>query len=203
MRLFSHFAVQTLSNTYLIGPDEPGDAALVDPAVFDGTLLDLIESRRYYVRSVLLTHCDKPHLAGLQTLLRIYDECIVYAASHHVLGRTTRLVVHGERLDICRESVEAIALPGHSRESMAYAVGGFVFTGIAHSAGEYGQVPNPYAKAILLANIQERILSLPDETIVMPFRGPPSTVAVEKRTFPMEDPLRLAGLRETDPEFWP
>ena len=193
MRLYSHFSFDTLSNSYLVGPENGGDAILFDPASFDVDLLELVEGMGYYIRSVLLTHVADEHLAGLKTLRRIYD-CSVYAAHASVLGMPAHSVTHDEELDICCEPVRVITLPGHGSDSVAYYAGGFLFTGLAMSAAEYGRVPNPYAKAILLANIRDRLLTLADETVVLPFTGPPSTIGVEKRTFPKTDPTRFEEL---------
>ena len=191
MRLYSHFSFDTLSNSYLIGPRGGGAAALFDPVSFDVELLDLIESQGYYIRSVLLTHCDEEHVGGLRTLRRVYD-CTVYAAHPTVMGMSAVTLSHGQVLDVLPEPVRVIALPGHGSDSLAYAAGGFLFCGSAMSAGECGPAANPYAKALLLANIQNELLSLPDETVVLPFIGPPSTIGLEKRTFPMTDPTRIA-----------
>lgn len=191
MRLFSHFSFDTLSNTYVVGPDGGGDALLVDPASFDVPLLEIVEGHGYYVRHVLLTHYDESHLAGLRTLRRIYD-CSVYAAHATVLGELAITVSHGDRFSLCCGPIEVITLPGHSSDSVAYFTNGLLFTGTAMSAAEYGSVGNPYAKAILLANIRERVLTLPDETVVFPFYGPPSTVLVEKDTFPTQYSIRSA-----------
>lgn len=190
MRLYTRFSYETLSNTYLIGPDDGGDAVLFDPATFDVSLLELVESLNYYVRSVVLTHIDESHLGGLRTIRRVYD-CTVYAAHAEVLGEHAVTVADGDELTICTEPVRAIAIPGRGSDSIAYWAGGFLFTGTSMSAGEYGAVPNPYAKALLLANIRDRILTLPDDTVILPFSGPPSTVGLEKQTFPLEDPKRL------------
>lgn len=193
MRLYSLFSVETLSNTYLIGPDDGGDAILFDPASFDVSMLELVEGFGYYVRSVLLTHVDESHLAGLRTLRRIYD-CTVYAAHANVLDAPVVSVSDGDHLELCNDPVRVITLPGHGSDSVAYYTGGFLFTGNAMSAGEYGPVLNPYAKALLFANIRDRILTLPDATVLLPFTGPPSTVELEKQTFPMQDPTKLARL---------
>ncbi|MFP4114501.1 MAG: MBL fold metallo-hydrolase [Spirochaetota bacterium] len=193
MRLYTRFSFETLSNTYLIGPDEGGDAVLFDPSSFDVPLLDLIEAQGYYVRSVVLTHIDESHPSGLRTLRRIYD-CTVYGSHADVLGSPAVNVADGDVLEICNEPVRAIAMPGHGSDSIAYYVDGFVFTGAAMSAGEHGPVPSPYAKELLLKNIRDRICTLPSETVILPFVGPPSTVAVEKRTFSSEPPPPIAGL---------
>ncbi len=193
MNLYSHYSFDTLSNSYLLGPRAGGDAILFDPATFDVPLLDLVEKQHYYVRHVVLTHCDDARLDGLRTLRRIYD-CTVYAAHATVLGSPAIAVSHGEVLDLCCSPIEVIAMPGMGSDSVAYHMAGFVFTGTAMSAAEYGSVPNPYAKALLLAGIRDRILTLPEETVILPCHGPPSTVAVERRTFPMEASTHDAGL---------
>ncbi len=192
MRLHSHFSIQTLTNTYLVGPEDGGDAILIDPGSFDGPLLDLVESSGYYVRTVLLTHGNESQLAGLKTIRRIYD-CEVFGAYESILGFSTRRVADGEILDVCSDSIRAIAMPGHGSGSLAYYGSGFLFCGMALSAGEYGWVENSYARAILQADVQDRLLILPDETVVLPGFGPPSTIALEKITLPKEDPTQLAG----------
>jgi glyoxylase-like metal-dependent hydrolase (beta-lactamase superfamily II) len=187
VKLFSHYAYRTLANTYLIGPDEPGDAIIVDPSVFDVEMLELVESNGYYIRSVLLTHCDESHLHGLRTIRRVYD-CEVYAARSSVLGESVHPVSNEDVLDICCAPIRVIGLPGHGRDSIAYLVADFLFTGSALSAAEPGEVGNSYARAALIENIKERVLTLPDHTVVLPFFGPPSTVSVEKQTLPTEPP---------------
>ncbi|MEE8441249.1 MAG: MBL fold metallo-hydrolase [Spirochaetia bacterium] len=193
MRVYSHFAVSTLSNTYLVGLPS-GAAILIDPAVFDGGLLEMIEHHSYTVSCILLTHSDEKHLAGLRTVMRVYSNVQVYAAMPEVLDLTAIPVTSGETLGICGGSVDVVGLPGYGRDCVAFLIGGFLFCGPALSAGELGAVSNPYAKAILLANIAESIVTLPDETVILPFYGPPTTVAVERRMLPTEDPRKLAGL---------
>ncbi len=185
MRLFSSYSYKTLSNSYLLGPDSPGDAVLIDPSVFDTDMLDLVESHGYYVKSVLLTHCDESHLDGLRTLQRVYD-CSVYAARSTILHAPANPVSNGEQLDICCSPIKVIGLPGHGRDSVSFLVEGFLFSGVAMSAAESGPVANSYARAVLLQNIAERILTLPPHVVILPFYGPPSTVGVELRTFPVD-----------------
>lgn len=193
MRVYSHYAVDTLSNTYMVGLPG-GKAFLVDPSVFDVELLELIEHHHYNVGCVLLTHNEEAHLAGLRALMRVYTGIQVYTTVPRVLSMAASLVAAGDRVDLCGAKATVIGLPGHGRDRVAYYVGGFLFCGPAFSAGEVGRVPNPYAKAMLLADIAGSLFTLPEETVILPFYGPPTTIGVEKRSFPMEDPLALAGL---------
>lgn len=191
MRVYSHFAVDSLANSYIVGERECGDAIVIDPAVFEETMLEFVEENGYFVRTILLTHCDETHLAGLVSILRIYEGASIYARVESVLGIPASEVVDGSTISTCGTNVEVIALPGHGRDSVAYRLGGFLFTGCALSAGETGAVPNPYAKANLLDDIQQRIFSLPDQTVVFPFYGPPTTVGVERSSLPMQSPPEL------------
>jgi hydroxyacylglutathione hydrolase len=193
VRVYSHFALNTLSNTYLVGLPSHR-AILIDPSVFDGQLLELIEHHGYTVTCVLLTHSDEEHLSGLRSIMRVYSNVRICAAMPQISTFTAIPVSHGEVLDVCDSKVQVIGLPGHGRDRLAYLMGGFLFCGPALSAGELGTVPNPYAKANLLKNVTDSILALPDETVILPFYGPPTTVGVERRTLPTEDPIELAGL---------
>lgn len=193
MRVYSHFAVNTLSNTYLVGLPS-GRAILIDPAVFDGGMLELMEHHSYRVTCILLTHSNEDHLAGLRTIMRVYADVRICAAMPNIMNLTAIPVTAGETLDICESSVKVIGMPGYGRDCLAFLIGGFLFSGPALSAGELGAVSNSYAKAILLANVAESIFTLPDETVILPFYGPPTTVAVERRTLPTEDPQEPAEL---------
>ncbi len=193
MRVYSHFALNTLSNTYLVGLPS-GRAILIDPAAFDGGLLELIEHHSYRVTCILLTHSNEEHLAGLRTIMRVYTNVRICAAMPSVMDLTAIPVTAGETLDICDSSVKVIGMPGYGRDCVAFLIGGFLFSGPALSAGEPGAVPNSYAKSILLANIAESIFTLPEETVILPFYGPPTTVAVEGRTLPTEDPQKPGGV---------
>ena len=193
MRVYSYFAVTSLSNTYLVGLPSRR-ASLIDPSTFDGELLELIEHHGYTVTCVLLTHSDDEHLAGLRSILRVYSSIRICAAMPQIMEFTATPVKAGETLDVCESQVEVIGLPGHGSDRLAFLIGGFLFCGPALSAGELGAVSNPYAKAILRSNVAESIFSLPDETVILPFYGPPTTVAVERQTLPPEHPIELSEL---------
>ena len=181
VRVYSHYCYNTLSNCYLVGPDGPGDAILVDPSCFDTALLSLAERHGYTIRHVFFTHCDDSHIDGVRVLRKIYD-CTVYAAMPTVLDVPAHRVDHADRIALEVGAVDVIGLPGYGRDAMAYLLNGFLFSGIALTAGEPGSVPNASALAVLVTHIEDRVMSLPDWTVILPFWGPPSTVALERTT---------------------
>jgi hydroxyacylglutathione hydrolase len=183
MKVFFHFAVNCFSNTYLIGPEGPGDAILVDPGILDSALLRLIEDHRYYVRSILVTHAHESHVHGIKTLLKIY-EAEIYASTHRVLECPCTIVADGQTLEISGFRVQTIGVPGHSSDSIAYRIGDMLFTGDTLAAGTIGPTPNGYARALLIQNIKEKLLTLPESLTVLPGHGPPSSIAVERLSNP-------------------
>jgi len=179
MKLIHHFSSLAFSNTYLIGPDEGGEAVLVDPGVMDIPLLKLIESNRLYPRHVLLTHLHKSHTDGLRTLEKIYDFTVYCSGNLKNRHSPCRPVTDGEELQLGEFSVRVIAVPGHSADSVAYLVGGHLFSGDILAAGRLGSTTTYQAKLMLIKGIEEKILPLPGETLLFPGHGPPSLLKAE------------------------
>ncbi len=183
MKLFSHFAVIGFSNSYLLGPDEGGDAVIIDPGVMDLELLKLIEGNHFYVKSILVTTPHEAHVQGLKTLLKIYDATI-YSGANTVLDYPCTQIHDDETMELGGFHVTAYNISGHSQDSFVYKVEDALFSGDALGAGRLGDSPNAYAKAILKSTILEKIAPLSDNLLVFPGHGPPSTLEAERKFNP-------------------
>lgn len=181
MRVLCHFAVVGLSNTYLIGPSEGGDAILIDPSRFDSHLLNMIEENGYYIRSILVTHDHENHVRGTATALKIYDAKI-YGGTDSILGFPCTRVEEGKPIDLNGFTIEPLEIKGHSADSLVYRIDNYLFTGDILSAGRIGTSGSTWAKANLIKDIGDKILSLPKNTILLPGHGPPSTLEIEHLT---------------------
>jgi hydroxyacylglutathione hydrolase len=179
MKFFSYFSVVDFSNSYLIGPDEGGDAVLIDPSIFDAPLLRLIEDNGLYVRHVLITHAHNAHINGLKTLLKIY-EAKIYGQQPSVLDFPTTPIMEGPPLRLGEFSVDVFETPGHSSDSLCYRVERLLFTGDTITAGGVGKTDSGYARALLLSSVRDKLLALHDETFVFPGHGPPSKIGIER-----------------------
>lgn len=179
MKLFSHFAVIGFSNTYLLGPDTGGDAIIVDPGVMDIEVLNLIEGNKFYVRHILVTTPHEAHVQGLKTILKIYD-ATVYSGTTMVFEFPCTQVRDGDSIDLAGFHVEIYNVSGHTQDSIVYRVEDALFTGDALGAGRLGDSPNAYAREILKSTILEKFFSLPDNLLVFPGHGPPSTLEAER-----------------------
>jgi len=78
---------------------------------------------------------------------------------------------------------EPIPVPGHSPDSFVFHVALFqkLFSGDTLFAnGGLGRTDFPHGDgALLLRSIREQILSLPEDTVVLPGHGPPTTIGRE------------------------
>lgn len=183
MRVLSHFPAIGVSNTYIVGPMEGGDAILVDPGRFDVSLLELIEGAGFNIRTVLVSHDHQNHIQGLRTLLKVYS-ATVYAGNNTINGFPAVPVTGGTCLNATGMDVEIINVEGHSGDSRVYKVGSYLFTGDILSAGRIGSSPSPASRKILIESIRTNLMLLDGEILILPGHGPPTTVEVERRWNP-------------------
>lgn len=179
MTVFFHYSVHGFANVYLVANDATKEALVVDPAAFTLNLLNFIEAKSYAVKAVLVTHNHAHHVDGLRTLLKIYD-AEVYYASASLGDLPCTMVKDGDEFTLCGLPVSACSVPGHTADSMVYRFDRLVFTGDALHAGLVGRTMSQYGKRLLKEHLSRKVLSLPDDTIVLPGHGPPSTIRAEK-----------------------
>jgi len=102
-----------------------------------------------------------------------------------------RLLTGGDTVTVGEASFEVLETPGHSPGGISLYCPegpdgtGVVFTGDALFAGGIGRTDLPgMSEETLLTAIRERLLTLPEETVVYPGHGPASTIGREKESNP-------------------
>jgi len=102
-----------------------------------------------------------------------------------------RLLTGGYTVTVGGTALEVLQTPGHSPGGISLYTPdgpdgrGVVFTGDALFAGSIGRTDLPgMSEATLLEAIRERLLTLPEETIVCPGHGPASTIGREMQSNP-------------------
>jgi glyoxylase-like metal-dependent hydrolase (beta-lactamase superfamily II) len=99
-----------------------------------------------------------------------------------------RLVDDGERIELAGLTFEVREIPGHSPGSVVFLCDHldppFVFGGDVLFAGSVGRTDLGGNAPLLLSGIRSKLFNLPDETIVFPGHGPPTTIGEEKQSNP-------------------
>ncbi len=179
MKLLMYYGYAKKANTYIIGPDEGGNAIMIDPGCFEVPLLNMIENNKLYIESIILTHSHKNHSKGVNTALKVYDSTI-YASYNKIENQKTIMVKENEKINISGYNVHFFEIPGHSNDSLVFKIGNLLFTGDVLSSGHIGSSINSFAHNNMQREIQEKLLVLDGETIVLPGHGPPSTIQAER-----------------------
>ena len=179
MRCFINFSLTGFSNSYLIGPDEGGDAIVIDPGEMNLKLLNLIEDNNFYIKHILITHNHKPHVGGIRTLLKIYDANI-YSASENISGYSSKVITPDSYLNLSGIKIKVMDFAGYTKDSLIYKVGEMLFTGDTLSAGNIGEDENKETIKAIRESITSGIKDMDDCILVFPSHGPPSTIKAEK-----------------------
>ena len=178
MRIIPHFSAEGLSNVYLI-VDDDGNGIIIDPGQVDREILEFIEHFCSRLVAVLITHRHESHTAGLGTLLKIYD-VDVYAYGKSIGSIETIQFSDGETKRIGNIDVKALLVPGHSMDSLVYSIDGAIFTGDTISSGSVAMTDSFVEKELLIKSLEEKVMTLDDNTLIFPGHGAPSKIRIEK-----------------------
>ena len=96
---------------------------------------------------------------------------------------------YGDPFNVAGLAVETFAAPGHTKGSMLLQVTSpevtVVFSGDVIFAGSIGRTDLPGGDpAAMQRSLRDRVLPLPDSTLVLPGHGPATTMARERTTNP-------------------
>ncbi len=181
MKVYQHYSIFGFANSYIVGNEDSGKALVVDPAELTPTMIEKIEQHHFDVSGILITHDHTHHINGLSTIMKIYSPTI-YASDAKLLGFQCRKVRDGDIFEEAGYEIRAIAVPGHSQDSIVYLLAElFLFTGDVLHAGLIGKTNSTFNTNALIARIRQKLFSLPGNTVIFPGHGPPSTIATEKK----------------------
>lgn len=179
MKIYFHLNIDGFSNCYIVANEDTSEAIIIDPGKINESMTDIIESNMLKLSAVFITHNHGSHVHGLNVLRKIYSP-LVYAVDYEVAGSDTNVLTGDGLVRVAGLSVRYLSVPGHTSDSMVYQIGRVVFTGDVISAGRIGSTSSRYSTLILRDNIERKILSLPEATVIMPGHGPPTSVATER-----------------------
>lgn len=154
--------------SYLVADPRSGDAALVDPIRerVDGYLERLTQGK-LRLKYVIETHTHADHLSGSVRLKELTGAAmLMHAASPAPC--VDRGLRDGDVVEIGSVRMEVLATPGHSHDGVCLVLPGRVLTGDTLLIGGCGRTDLPTGDADALFESLQRLLALPDDTLVFP-----------------------------------
>jgi glyoxylase-like metal-dependent hydrolase (beta-lactamase superfamily II) len=190
-------------NCWLLADGRTGDAVMIDPGEEPGMFLAELDTRRWTLRAIWITHGHIDHILGVAAVKRatgapvylhpadrpLYDALAEQGTwfglradppppPDQALAAGQQLVVGGLEFTVRHT-------PGHSPGSVSFVGQGTIFGGDVLFNGSIGRTDLPGGDfATLMRSIQRDFLSLPDSTVVRSGHGPETTIGVERLTNP-------------------
>ena len=174
-----------LVNVYVIWEQTSKNAWVFDTGPMAQPVLDFIEDEGLKVNAIFLTHTHRDHIACLDELKEKTGNPSVYVHELEALYGCES-ITEGFSYKCGSLSLNALHTHGHALGGMTYVIDGLdrpvAIVGDAIFAGSMGGGMVSYEDA--LRTNREKIMTLPEETILCPGHGPMTTVLEEKKNNP-------------------
>ncbi len=171
------------NNVFVLRCRETGDAVLIDAANEHEQLLQLCQ--RLGVRRVLETHGHWDHIQAVPAIREAGYEVAVMSQDAEMLKDVGYdvFIDDADVIEVGRLRLHAIHNPGHTPGSVSFRVEGapLVFTGDTLFPGGPGNTKSNEGNFdTIIQSLDNRLFTLPAETIVMPGHGVSTTIGAER-----------------------
>ncbi len=171
---------------YLLGEDSGGPGVVIDPAGDAEPIISVADQNKITIQYILNTHAHVDHVMGNEEMKqKTGAKIIIHEKDAPALTRipmsmlsmfggrpsppADRIVKDGDSIQVGSLALEVLHTPGHSPGAICIYVDGVVFTGDTLFVGGVGRTDLPGGSwPIMLRSIQTKLLTLPDETVVLP-----------------------------------
>jgi glyoxylase-like metal-dependent hydrolase (beta-lactamase superfamily II) len=192
-------------NCTILGDEETGEAIVIDPGDEVGRIHRRLTQLGLKLKQILVTHAHIDHVGGALRLKRLTGAPILFneddlpqlkmmATQAGWLGVETpetappdAPLTDGLSVGLERYPAQVIHTPGHTQGSIClhFAPLKMVIAGDTLFAGSIGRTDLPGGNSRqIIDSIESRLLTLPDETRVLPGHGPATTIGAERRSNP-------------------
>jgi glyoxylase-like metal-dependent hydrolase (beta-lactamase superfamily II) len=178
------------NNIWLVGDDRR--VIVVDAAHDHRPIVEAIGDR--HTVAILATHGHNDHINAAGELSDVLDAPIWLHPDDLMLWRQVypdrepdRALTDGWELSAGGTTLRAMHTPGHSPGGVSLydAVGGVVFSGDTLFKGGPGATGRSFSDfPTIVESIRERLLTLPDDTRVLPGHGDETTIGAEAGDLP-------------------
>jgi len=171
-------------NAYLVWDPASKEAVAFDSGADCSAMLKHSQDSGLTITLILLTHAHPDHVADLERLTHTTGAPIYLSSRENAIG--AQAIEEGRIFTVGKLEIESRLTWGHSPGGMTFVVRGLArpvaIVGDSLFAGSMGGGNVSYGDAV--RNNLEKILTLPNETILGPGHGPLTTVGEEKRHNP-------------------
>jgi glyoxylase-like metal-dependent hydrolase (beta-lactamase superfamily II) len=190
------------ANCYVVGSSATKQGMIIDPGAEAETILTTVQQMGLSVSLIVITHAHIDHVGALrevqektsaQFAIHEAEKGFLFTAPMRMLTslgispvksppRPDRILKDGDGIDIGDLHFEVLHTPGHSSGGICLSGHGVVFSGDTLFNLGVGRTDFPgMSHERLMKSIYDKLMVLPDKTIVYPGHGPLTTIGDERR----------------------
>ena len=192
-------------NCSVIGDDVSHEAIVIDPGDDIEDILAIVRKHKLQVKQIVITHAHIDHVGGAMklraatgapillnqndyALLKMLDEQAAWLGmSSPGKVEIDQSVGQADTVKAGSIVADVIHTPGHTEGSVClyFSTEKKLIAGDTLFAGSIGRTDLPGGSMQkILRSLSEKVLALPDETIVVPGHGPLTTIGEERESNP-------------------
>ena len=192
------------TNCYVAWNEQTKEAVIVDPAAYSKKLAEFLREEGLKPQAVLLTHGHFDHIMGLDALLEEYPVPVyVHGAEKGLIAdpktnlsltytngyvfEDATYVTDGQKITAAGVTFEVLFTPGHTSGGCCYyaETENMLFSGDTLFRCSVGRSDLPTGdETTLIRSIKEKLLVLPENTVVYPGHMAATTIQTEKTANP-------------------
>ena len=196
------------ANCYVVWDRAGGSAAIIDPGGDPEEIISVVDDEKLKPVVLINTHGHIDHIAANRAIKERYDipllihredsasltdpELNLSAMGFGQLDSppSDRELQDGDEIPVGEIMLKVISTPGHTPGGICLLISrsdqpDVIITGDTLFAGGVGRTDFPGGSwDLLMESIRNRLLSFPDETIILPGHGPHSTIGEERKSNP-------------------
>lgn len=192
-------------NCSVIGDGLTREAMVIDPGDDIDEVLALVRKHKLNVKQIVITHAHIDHVGGAMKLRAVTGAPIILNQNDFALLKMLDIqaqwigmaspgkveidhsVGQADKLHAGALSAEVLHTPGHTEGSIClyFPVEKKLIAGDTLFAGSIGRTDLPGGSFDkIIHSLNDKLLALPDETVVVPGHGPLTTIGEERETNP-------------------
>lgn len=192
-------------NCSVIGDESTREGLVIDPGDDIADILALIKKHNLQIKQIVITHAHIDHVGGAMKLRAATGAPILLNQNDYALlkmidaqaawigvpppgkVKIDHSVGQADRIKVASLCADVIHTPGHTEGSIClyFTAEKKLLAGDTLFAGSIGRTDLPGGSfEKIISSLRDKVLALPDDTVVFPGHGPLTTIGEERESNP-------------------